>query len=133
MDCHNRPAHDFLMPAPAVDRAIAEGRLDRSRPFTKRDAVLALTGKIPLQSAPEAVQRISSENVFPQMNITWGSYPNNLGHNAFPGCFRCHDDSHKAKSGETITQDCSTCHELVVVEEKDPEILKQLGMQAPVQ
>jgi hypothetical protein len=129
MDCHNRPAHDFQMPAQAVDRAIAEGRLDRSRPFTRRDAVLALTGKIPLESAPEAVQKIYSENVFPQMNVTFGSYPNNLGHDAFPGCFRCHDDAHKSTAGDTITQDCSTCHELVAVEEKDPDILKQLGMQ----
>jgi nitrate/TMAO reductase-like tetraheme cytochrome c subunit len=129
MDCHNRPAHDFQTPAQAVDRAIAEGRLDRSQPFTRRNALLALTGKMPLQNAPEAVQKIYSENVFPQMNITWGSYPNNLGHDAFPGCFRCHDDGHKAKSGETITQDCSTCHEMVAVEEQDPEILKQLGMQ----
>jgi nitrate/TMAO reductase-like tetraheme cytochrome c subunit len=129
MDCHNRQGHDFLMPPQAVDRAIADGRLDRSRPFTKRDAVLALTGKAPLENAPEAVQKIYSENVFPQMSITWGTYPNNLGHDAFPGCFRCHDDGHKSKSGDTITQDCSTCHELIVVEEKDPEILKQLGMQ----
>jgi cytochrome c1 len=129
IDCHNRPAHDFEMPAQAVDRAIAEGRLDRKRPFTKRDAVLALTGKLPLQNAPEAVQKIYSENVFPQMNITFGSYPNNLGHDAFPGCFRCHDDAHKPQSGDTITQDCSTCHEMVAVEESDPEILKQLGMQ----
>jgi len=128
MDCHNRPAHDFPAPAQAVDRAIADGRLDRTRPYTKRDAVLALTGKMPLQNAPEAVQRIYSENVFPQMNITWGSYPSNIGHDAFPGCFRCHDDSHKAQSGETITQDCATCHQLIAVDETDPEILKQLGM-----
>jgi nitrate/TMAO reductase-like tetraheme cytochrome c subunit len=129
MDCHNRPAHDFESPAHAADRAIAEGRLDRSRPFAKRDAVLALTGKMPLQNAPEAVQHVYSQNVFPQMKITWGTYPNNSGHDAFPGCFRCHDESHKAKSEATITQDCTTCHEMIAVEEEDPEILKQLGMQ----
>ena len=128
MDCHNRPAHDFEMPERAVDRAIAAGRLDRSRPFTKRDAVLALTGKTPLQNAPEAVQSIYAQNVFPGMGITWGSYPNNLGHDSFPGCFRCHDDSHKTNSGETIAQDCDSCHELLAVDEKDSEILKQLGI-----
>jgi hypothetical protein len=129
MDCHNRPAHDFQMPPQAADRAIAGGLLDRSRPFAKRDAVLALTGKAPLETAPDAVRQIYAQNVFPQMNITWGSYPNNLGHDSFPGCFRCHDDGHKAQSGETITQDCTTCHEMIAVEEQDPEILKQLGMQ----
>ena len=126
-DCHNRPAHDFELPAQAVDRALAEGRLDRTRPFTKRDAVLALTGKAPLENAPEAVRTIYSNNIFPQMAITWSSYPNNLGHTQFPGCFRCHDDNHKNKSGETIAQDCASCHELLAVDEKDPEILKQLG------
>jgi hypothetical protein len=28
----------------------------------------------------------------------------------FPGCFRCHDDSHVSKDGKTIGQDCETCH-----------------------
>jgi len=46
------------------------------------------------------------------MKVSWGSYANNIGHMDFPGCFRCHDDSHKAKDGTTISQDCSTCHTL---------------------
>jgi hypothetical protein len=44
------------------------------------------------------------------MKVAWGTYPNNLGHMDFPGCFRCHDDSHKAKDGSTISQDCELCH-----------------------
>ena len=32
-----------------------------------------------------------------------GHYANNIGHMDFPGCFRCHDDEHKAKDGSTIT------------------------------
>jgi len=59
--------------------------------------------------------------------VSWGTYPNNIGHDLFPGCFRCHDDNHKNDSGKAITQDCSTCHELVAVSEENPEILKQLG------
>src|SRR5438034_6475689 len=31
MDCHNRAGHDFETPETAVDRAIVDGRLDRSR------------------------------------------------------------------------------------------------------
>jgi cytochrome c553 len=62
------------------------------------------------------------------MEITWGSYPNNIGHDAFPGCFRCHDDNHKNASGKAITQDCATCHEMLAVGEESPEILKQLGV-----
>ena len=31
-----------------------------------------------------------------------------------------------AEDGRTIEQDCSTCHALLAMGEKDPEILKQL-------
>jgi hypothetical protein len=128
IDCHNRPTHAFDMPGPAVDAALESGELDRSVPFVKRDALLELTGKKPLEQAPAAVKRIYARNIFPEMMISWGTYPNNLGHDLFPGCFRCHDDSHKNDSGKTITQDCSTCHEPLAVSEENPEILKQLGL-----
>ena len=42
------------------------------------------------------------------MKVTWGTHPNNLGHTAYPGCFRCHDASHEAKGGKSITNDCSS-------------------------
>jgi hypothetical protein len=129
LDCHNRSAHDFDVPAAAVDKALASGELDRSIPFTKRDAVLALEGKKPIEEAPPAVKRIYDRNIYPEMMISWGAYPNNIGHDAFPGCFRCHDDNHKSDTGKTISQDCSACHELLDVAEENPEILKQLGLQ----
>ena len=128
MDCHNRSGHDFQTPEAAVDRAIADGKLDRSRPFTRRNAVAALKGKIPIEQQPAVVQEIYTGNVFPGMKITWGTYPNSIGHQDFPGCFRCHDDQHKTKAGESITQDCSACHEPIAVDEPNPEILKTLGM-----
>jgi hypothetical protein len=128
IDCHNRPTHAFDMPAPAVDAAMESGELDRSIPFVKRDAVLALTGKKSLETAPSAVKRIYARNIYPKMMISWGTYPNNIGHDSSSGCFRCHDENHKNDSGKTITQDCSTCHEPLVVGEQKPEILKQLGL-----
>jgi len=75
------------------------------------------------------VQQIYSANIYPALNIQWGSYPNNIGHDAFPGCFRCHDGQHATKTGEAITMDCSACHEPIAVEEPKPEILKTLGIQ----
>jgi hypothetical protein len=129
IDCHNRPTHAFDMPAPAVDAALESGRLDRSIPFAKRDAVLALNGKKPLDQAPEAVKAIYTRNIFPEMMISWGTYPNNIGHDQFPGCFRCHDDNHKSDAGKAIAQDCTTCHEMLAVSEERPEILKTLGIQ----
>ena len=128
IDCHNRPTHAFDMPGPAADAALESGELDRSVPYVKRDAVLALTGKKSLEEAPPAVKRIYARNIFPQMMISWGTYPNNIGHDSFPGCFRCHDDNHKNDSGKAIPQDCATCHELLAVSEENPEILKQLGL-----
>ena len=66
------------------------------------------------------------------MNITWGTYPNNLGHNDpghnnTPGCFRCHDGNHKSKDGKDITQDCNACHSLLAMDEPDPKILHEIA------
>ena len=81
-----------------------------------------------IHQAGEAVLAIYNRNVFPDLKVTWGTYPNNLGHTDFPGCFRCHDGSHTTTDGETITQDCNTCHEPLAVEEASPEILRTLGL-----
>ena len=125
IDCHNRIGHDFELPETAVDRFIAAERLDRSRPFTRRDAVAMLKSGMP---APE-LRVVYSENVFPAMNVGWGTYPNNIGHDKFPGCFRCHGGEHVTQSGDAITQDCAACHEPVAVEEQNSEILAKLGLQ----
>ena len=76
----------------------------------------------------KAVLAVWDRNVFPAMNVTWGAYPNNLGHMDFPGCFRCHDGSHAAKGGASITQDCNACHNLLAVDEASPKILSDLGI-----
>ena len=81
-----------------------------------------------IRQAGAAVLAIYNRNVFPDLKVTWGTYPNNLGHTDFPGCFRCHDGSHTTADGKTITQDCNTCHEPLAMEEASPEILKTLGI-----
>jgi len=81
-----------------------------------------------IHQAGEAVLAIYKRNVFPDLKVTWGTYPNNLGHTDFPGCFRCHDGSHTTANGKTITQDCNTCHEPLAMDEASPEILKTLGI-----
>ncbi len=136
MDCHNRPAHTFEPgPERAVDNAIAGGHLPRELPFARREAVAALKDPYPSHddarrgidarlrkfyaaqatgtSVPQmvsAVQEIYGRNVFPAMKVTWATYPNNIGHVFFTGCFRCHDDNHKSRDGSVIKQDCETCH-----------------------
>jgi hypothetical protein len=84
-----------------------------------------------IKTAIASVQTIYEHNVFPEMKITWGTYPNNLGHTDSPGCFRCHDGNHSSTDGKTISNDCSTCHDLLAVSEKDPKILTDLGMSPP--
>jgi hypothetical protein len=65
-----------------------------------------------LGKAIVAVQELYRRNVFPDMNVRFGTYPNNIGHIDSPGCFRCHDDNHAAKDGKKIGQDCETCHSI---------------------
>ncbi|HEY9141129.1 MAG TPA: NapC/NirT family cytochrome c [Bryobacteraceae bacterium] len=71
---------------------------------------------------------IYDRNVFPDMKVTWGTYPQNIGHTDFPGCFRCHDGGHTAQNGQTITQDCNACHNLLAMDEANPKVLTELGI-----
>jgi hypothetical protein len=124
MDCHNRPSH-VVAPTPdrAVNEAMGRGAIPLTLPFIHRESVKALkAGNSAMlrvfyrSSGPDvdravgAVQEIHDRNVFPAMKVTFGSYPNNVGHVDSPGCFRCHDGEHKSRDGATIGQDCETCH-----------------------
>ena len=127
MDCHNRPSHG-VAPTPdrAVNEAIAAGEIPATLPFVHRESVKALkvgnpaaVGEFYRSQPPDqvaqavaALERIYRRNVFPAMNVTFGTYPNNVGHIDSPGCFRCHDDDHKSKDGRKIGQDCETCHSI---------------------
>jgi nitrate/TMAO reductase-like tetraheme cytochrome c subunit len=81
-----------------------------------------------VDAAGEAVKAIYLRNVFPEMKITWGTHPNNIGHEEAVGCFRCHDGTHAAADGRTIKGDCDTCHTILAQDEKDPKILKTFGL-----
>jgi nitrate/TMAO reductase-like tetraheme cytochrome c subunit len=81
-----------------------------------------------IHQASQTVLTIYNLNVFPELKVSWGTYPNNLGHMDFPGCFRCHDGAHATADGTTITQDCGSCHELLATDEAQPQILKTLGI-----
>ena len=139
VDCHNRPAHTFAWSAErAVDEALTAGAIDRQLPFARREVVGVLKAGYPSKEAAlegiaaglqrfyadnpggataqavgqavEAARRLYLRNVFPTMGVAWGTYVNNIGHQAFPGCFRCHDDQHTSGDGKVISQDCSLCH-----------------------
>jgi len=157
VDCHNRPAHAFEMPEPAVDRALAAGELDRTLPWIRNRAVALLqqeyasheaaaTGirnglrefyqkhyaslfeqrRTTIDAAADVLIGLYRGNVFPEMKVTWGTYPTNLGHDAAPGCLRCHDGSKKSRDGRAIPDDCETCHGVVAMEEENPQVLDLL-------
>ena len=81
-----------------------------------------------MTSSANQVLEIYNRNIFPDMNVTWGKYPINIGHTDFPGCWRCHDSNHTAKSGAAITQDCNACHNLLAEDEANPKVLTELGI-----
>ena len=81
-----------------------------------------------MNAAGQELVTLYSQNVFPYMKVTWGTHPNHIGHMEYPGCFRCHDGNHAAKDGTSIPQDCSTCHNLLAVQEAKPKVLADLGI-----
>jgi hypothetical protein len=154
IDCHNRPSHVYRTPEDELDRAMAEGRIDPSLPFIHREGLKVLQASYSTQdearvkiaaaliefyakeqptadrarvaSAAAEIGVIYSTNVYPSMDIRWGTYPTHLGHMSSPGCFRCHDGEHASPTGATIPQDCDMCHSVLAMEEPNPEILKTL-------
>ena len=140
IDCHNTVGHP-ISPTPerAVDQAIAAGLISRQLPNVRREGVKLLAAEYPTQDegvraierglrtfyesrgvdqqalarSVSALQDVYRHNVFPAMKVKWGSYPTNRGHLTSDGCFRCHDDSHKAKDGSLISGDCEWCHKQI--------------------
>ena len=142
IDCHNTVGHPIAPTAEqAVDRYIARTWVSRQLPFVRRESVKLMKASYPssdagaeqigqglrtlyaARSAPadqqalthtvNALQGLYRRSVFPTMKVTWGSYPDNRGHTTSNGCFRCHDDSHKASDGSTISGDCEYCHKQI--------------------
>jgi nitrate/TMAO reductase-like tetraheme cytochrome c subunit len=81
-----------------------------------------------IETAGEQLKAIYLRNIFPEMRITWGTHPNNIGHEDFLGCFRCHDGKHKSSDGRVITDDCGACHQVLAMEEENPKVLADLGL-----
>ena len=96
-------------------------------------AELATQNAAAIEAAVAESQQIYSSNVFPEMKVTWGTYPNHIGHVDSPGCFRCHDDNHATPAGDVIRQDCTICHAVLAMQEENPSILETLGMADPVE
>jgi hypothetical protein len=120
IDCHNRATHIFRSPEDLIDASLAQGKIDKTLPFIKREGLNALDppnaslddafaklGAIKefyQDSYPEVYQQKAQEidvaieglkeiarlTTFPDMKVTWETYADNSGHQEWTGCFRCH-------------------------------------------
>lgn len=79
-----------------------------------------------IQTAAAQLGDIYALNVFPAMKVFWDTYPNHIGHEDSPGCFRCHDRKHRTENRERISKDCETCHMILAEREENPAILQEL-------
>ena len=137
VDCHNRATHIFQSPSDLIDTAIAEGAIDSSLPYIKREGMLALNTpsrsldqaysrvqaieqfyatsypavyrekKAAIDRAIDKLEEIARLTTFPEMHVTWTTYVDQLGHQETPGCFRCHGKL-VAESGPVAGQTVSS-------------------------
>lgn len=87
------------------------------------------SSQLQITQAASRLAVLWGQNVFPFMKVTWGTHPNNLGHNDYPGCTRCHDGSHNSASGKSIASDCATCHNVLTLDDSNRKQLADLGIQ----
>jgi nitrate/TMAO reductase-like tetraheme cytochrome c subunit len=144
-DCHNRVGHDIPNPRVGLDYRLASGVIDPSLPYIKREGMRILWSGFPDEATADAeIERLSDfyklsyPDIFatkgaqisvaedelkvlyrltatPAMRVTAGTYPSNIGHLDWAGCFRCHDGGHfKIVDGvatkDVIPSTCNTCH-----------------------
>ena len=143
--CHNRVSHLSQQPEEAVDQAMSQGVIDPGMPDIHRKSLEVLTAKYTgqqealngiagledyyktayadyytantakVQKAVATLQEIFNRSVFYDQKFDWNSHPNNLGHQDFPGCFRCHDGKHLDAKQQAIRLECNLCHSIPVV------------------
>ena len=154
IDCHNAAGHPFPNPANLVDEALQDGRINRSLPSIKKrsDAIIAkasmVTGKEEeraklidaaiAEARPKDAKDAKSEDAFAKEmrtillrttfsseKISWKTFPDNVGHKDFPGCFRCHDGKHMTDKQEAVRLQCTLCHNL-------PQVVREDGARSVV-
>ena len=145
VDCHNRATHIFQNPDEALDEAMKSGNIPADLPyikkygsevlgqkyFTEAEAATAIAGvteiyktqhpdvyaarQADVATAVAGLQAIFDKTAFPFMNVTWESHADNIGHENFPGCFRCHDGKHLSTDNQAIRLECNICHSIPAV------------------
>jgi len=92
--------------------------------YEKNYPDVAKTKADAIQRSGDAIAEIFAANVFPDMKVTWGTYPSMANHHNDSGCFRCHNNDEVDDKGKKIAKDCDgMCHTALATESKKPEIL----------
>jgi hypothetical protein len=141
IDCHNRASHIFRSTNTLLDEAMASGRLPTDLPFLRREAERILESDLPYDETLEALDMLpefyndfypeiykNKQDVltyvvdvlkdlyaishFPEQKVDHNTYPDNLAHSEFPGCFRCHDGKHYSVENPALSVrlHCNICH-----------------------
>lgn len=151
VDCHNRPTHIYRSANTELETMFARFPELQSVPYLKkaasevmerhfsddmieagvvRKSIVAWYDAHPeekpdpglLKLAADKVQEIYRQNIWPNMNIGWETYPNHLGHTVSPGCLRCHGNNHVTADGKAVRADCRLCHTILALEEETPPL-----------
>ena len=142
MTCHNRDSHEFKNPDQAMDDAMARGIISPEIPYIKQNALAIMEREYPsndhaynaieglknyyktnwadyysdnqaqVDQAVEEIKALYGKMVYPNMGIDWTTHPDNVGHKASAGCFRCHDGNHLNANNESIRIECNLCHSI---------------------
>jgi hypothetical protein len=139
------------MPGDAVDSAMADGLIDKSLPFVKRESMRVLQASydsheaaaaqieqditnyyreqypgIASEKASQITQAVSELSEIYSSNVFPAmkvEWGTYPDHSGHDGCFRCHGRL-KTEDGKGIARNCGFCHSVLAWEEQDPEILK---------
>ena len=90
--------------------AIAKIRSSLMDYYSKKQAAYYKGHQEKIEQAVGNIILMYEQNFFPEMKSRWDVYPDNIGHMISLGCFRCHDNEHKTKTGAVISRNCKLCH-----------------------
>ncbi|MCZ7544714.1 MAG: NapC/NirT family cytochrome c [Anaerolineae bacterium] len=160
--CHNRISHYISPPHVAVDEALSRRQIDADIPYIRARAIEVLAAEYAtdaeahaaidglaahyaeeypefyagneasVQEAIDLLTAVYDDSVFRDQQVDWDTHPNNIGHQDWPGCFRCHDGQHVNTEGQAIRLECNLCHSIPLVVQPgtiEPELPLVTGIQ----
>ncbi|MDH3532846.1 MAG: hypothetical protein OEO82_07935 [Gammaproteobacteria bacterium] len=72
-----------------------------------------------LEERQEFMTNLMARNRFVEEGVSWRSFPDHMGHQLDPGCFRCHSGRMQTDKGRPITVNCTNCHSIPLVTRRD--------------